>query len=255
MSTISSIGILTGGNGYVPNSTITLKISNPIGIGSTALATANVSGSGIITSVTIISPGSGYTSQNPPSILCEEPPIITENIKEVTFVDGFSGIITGISTSRGFGVNVSNALAFNVLYDSSSIIDSLEVGYPILVSETNIGNGVTSIDTSDTEVVGIGTTFFDNVYIISQISRNNLVGVITCNVLSTSNIVGIQTFGEFCGRFSWGRLRGVSRESNPVSIAVSGYTVNSGLTTFPQIFRRGYGLRLTGGLSKELKDS
>jgi len=254
MSTISSIGILTGGNGYVPNSTITLKISNPIGIGSTALATANVSSSGIITSVTIINPGSGYTSQNPPSILCEEPPILTENIREITFVDGFSGIITGISTSRGFGVNVSKALTFNVLYDSSSIIDSLKVGYPILVSETNIGNGVTSINTSDTDVVGIGTTFFDNVYVISQISRNNLVGIITCNVLSTSNIVGIETSGKFCGRFSWGRLYGITRESNPVSIAVSGYTVNSGLTTFPQIVRRGYGLRLTGGLSKELKD-
>jgi len=33
---------------------------------------------------------------------------------------------------------------------------------------------------------------------------------------------------------------------------VSGKTVNSGLTTFPTIQRRGYGLRDTGGLLNDL---
>jgi hypothetical protein len=250
-STIESIGILTGGNGYIPGSTLTLKIASPIGIGSTATATATVSIAGTVSSITITNPGSGYTFTNPPSIICIPPSFTRELIPEIRFSEGFSGIITGITTSTGTGSNPL-ALQFNLKYDSLSDIDSLVAGYPIFVSQTNVGNGVTSINSSDSDIVGIGTSFFDNIFIINQISRDNLVGVITCNVLSTSNISGISTDGDFCGRFSWGRLSGIRRSSNPVSIGVSGYTVNSGLTTYPQILRRGYGLRNTGGLSKEL---
>jgi hypothetical protein len=251
-STIESIEILTGGNGYTPGSILTLKIANPIGIGSTATATASVSAAGTVSSISITNPGSGYTVTNPPQIICTPPEFTRELIPQIKFAEGFSGIITGITTSTGTGSNPL-ALQFNLQYDSLTNIDSLVVGYPILVSQTNIGNGVISINSSDNDVVGIGTSFFDNIFIINQISRDNLVGVITCNVLSTSNISGISTNGNFCGRFSWGRLSGISRSNNPVSINVSGYTVNSGLTTYPQILRRGYGLRNTGGLSKELK--
>jgi len=251
VSTISSIGILTGGSGYTPSATITLKIGKPVGVGSTATATATVSAAGTVSSVTITNPGSGYTSTTPPMIIGPIPTFNKELVPQIKFVEGFSGIITGITTSVGTGSNPL-ALRFNVLYDSSSNIDSLIVGYPILVSQTIVGNGVTSINTSNSDIVGIGTTFVDNIYIINAISRNNLVGVLTCNILSTTSVVGIATTSEFCGRFSWGRLSGISRGLNPVSIAVSGHTVNSGLTTFPQILRRGYGLRDTGGLSKQL---
>jgi len=48
------------------------------------------------------------------------------------------------------------------------------------------------------------------------------------------------------GKFSWGKLTGLTRSSSPISIEVSGFTVNSGLTTFPTIQRRGYGLRNIG---------
>ena len=252
VSTISSIGILTGGSGYTPSATITLKIGNPVGVGSTATATATVSAAGTVSSVTITNPGSGYTSTTPPMIMGPIPTFKKELVPQIKFVEGFSGIITGITTSVGTESNPL-ALRFNILYDSSSDIDSLIVGYPILVSQTIVGNGVTSINTSNSDIVGIGTTFVDNIYIINAISRNNLVGVLTCNILSTTSVVGIATTSaEFCGRFSWGRLSGISRGLNPVSIAVSGHTVNSGLTTFPQILRRGYGLRDTGGLSKRL---
>jgi hypothetical protein len=139
-----------------------------------------------------------------------------------------------------------------VLYNSNSDIDSLLEGYYIYVDETNIGTGVTSINTSDSDIVGIGTTFTNNIYVINEISRDNLVGVLTCNILSSTDVTGLSTSGDFSGRFSWGRLSGITRSTSPVSVGVSGYTVNSGLTTFPQIIRKGYGLRDTGGLSKEL---
>ena len=58
--------------------------------------------------------------------------------------------------------------------------------------------------------------------------------------------------GEHVGRLSWGRLAGFTRSSTSIGVAVSGYTVNSGLTTFPVIQRRGYGLRDKGSLRKDL---
>ena len=56
------------------------------------------------------------------------------------------------------------------------------------------------------------------------------------------------------GRLSWGRLYNGERGTTPISIGVTGFTVNSGLTTFPTIQRRNFkdtslkGLRSTGSL-------
>ena len=121
------------------------------------------------------------------------------------------------------------------------------------VFDTVVGNGITSIDGDDNSIVGIGTTFADNVYYIHSIERNNLSGIITCNILSTTDTTGIHTMpNDLCGRFSSGRLSGFTRGLSPIGIAVSGYTVNSGLTTFPTVQRRGYGLRDIGALRKDL---
>ena len=56
------------------------------------------------------------------------------------------------------------------------------------------------------------------------------------------------------GRITWGRLFNATRNSSPISIGVTGLTVNSGLTTFPTIQRKNYstqslrGLRSTGAI-------
>jgi len=71
--------------------------------------------------------------------------------------------------------------------------------------------------------------------------------------LSTTNISGIHTMPNLIsGRFSWGKLSGFERTTSSIGVAVSGYTVNSGLTTFPTLQRRGFGLRDTGSLRKDL---
>jgi len=57
---------------------------------------------------------------------------------------------------------------------------------------------------------------------------------------------------NICGRFSWGRLSGFTRASSPISIEVTGLRVDAGLTTFPTIQRREYGLRDSGALKKDL---
>ena len=138
-----------------------------------------------------------------------------------------------------------------------------------MIHGTQIGDGIISIDADDASVVGVGTTFLDNVYKVHQTHAVQRTGVITCNVSSTSNITGLIQQGQYnqnnlglttsLGRISWGRLYnpldGVVRDSdNPLSLTVSGKTTNSGLTTFPTIQRRTYdpsshkGLRNTGAI-------
>ena len=93
----------------------------------------------------------------------------------------------------------------------------------------------------------------DNIYNISAYSDNGSnTGIITCNILSTTSILGLSTSGLIVGEFSWGKLSGFSRSSSPVSIAVTGKCTDVGLSTFPTIQRRGYGLRDTGSLKKTL---
>jgi hypothetical protein len=85
----------------------------------------------------------------------------------------------------------------------------------------------------------------------------------TCNVASDTSIVGIATTGTLnypVGKMSWGRLSGFTRSSSPISIAVTGYvssagisseSYSAGLSTYPIIQRRGFGLRSTGSLIKD----
>jgi len=251
--TISDIEITNPGYGYT-GSTVNLRFSSPIlendnwptvstGIGTTAAATASVGSGGTLTSITITNPGSGYTG----SVLtiADHHEVKFENTGSNTGLKGFSGIITGIGTT-----NNSGQLALKLYLDRGiSFGSDLSVTYPIFVYDTQIGSGVTSVDDSDSAVVGIGTSFLDNIYYISQISDDGgNVGIVTCNIDSGTDVTGLSTSGDFVGRFSWGLFDGVSRSSSPISIGVTGKTVNSGLSTFPFIQRRKFGLRDTGAI-------
>lgn len=147
------------------------------------------------------------------------------------------------------------SITFDVALDQNDDLNTLLVNYPIFVSNTTVGRGITSIDGNNSAVVGVGTTFIDNIYYVHGFTRNNLTGIITANVLSTTDYVGLETSGSIsnpCGTFSWGRLSGFTRGSESIGIAVSGFTVNSGLTTYPTIQRRGFGSRDNGSLRKQL---
>ena len=182
---------------------------------------------------------------------------LVEKITGFNAINGSSGIITGITTSTGSGSNPL-AIVFSIT-DTNSTLSGLSTGYPIYIHDTNVGNGVTSINSSDSEVIGIGTTCLDNVYYVSDVSSSQLItgvylGIVTCNVHSNTNIVGITTNGSspnnIVGRYSWGRLSGGTRSSSPISIGVTGNIV-SGLSTYPTIQRRGgINIRKTGALPK-----
>jgi len=178
-----------------------------------------------------------------------------EVIKNISSVKGSSGIITGITTTSGIGAPL--ALKF-YLNTTVGVAMSAAVNYPVYIFNTSIGTGLTSIYTSDSSVVGIGNTFLDNIYNVSAYSYvSETVGIITCNILSTTSTVGLTTSGSVVGNFSWGRMSGFSRSSSPISIGVSGKTVDVGygLSTFSTIQRRstpeqGIGIRGTGSLPK-----
>ena len=259
--TIQSLVINSFGSGYTGNS-VTVSISPPpkpdpdkgIGVGITATAIITVGAGGTLTSpITITNPGLGYTSLYPPKVIIPLPDPIYENISGISAanVNGFSGIITGITTTAGSGGN-SLALKFHL---NSPSFAGLSTGYPIYIFDTRVGRGVTSIDTSNSAVVGIGTTFVDNIYYIHQLSTINTVGIITCNILSTTSVVGLASTGNLSnpvGKFSWGRMSEFTRSNSPISIGVTGNTVDVGLTTFATIQRRGTGIRNTGALPKLL---
>ena len=245
---ISSLTIVDGGSGYV-GSTVNIKFQSPlqigVGIGTTAQATGTVT-DGVITGTTITNPGFGYTTN--PITITPLPDSNIENLNQIKFIKGFSGIITGIGTTSGSGGHPL-ALKFFLDMGTTNFGNDLEVGYPIFVKDTMIGFGVTSVDSSNTAVVGIGTTFLDNIYYINQLSRSgDFVGIVTCNIDSGTDITGLSTDGDYVGEFSWGLFTTITRSSAPISIGVSGKTVDVGLSTFPTIQRRGEGIRLTGAL-------
>jgi len=259
--TISSLEIIDGGSGYT-GSTIPLIISSPRliknqngeNISERASAYATVSTSGTVTSPIIITnPGFGYTNSSPPQVLVSTNNTKYEIIKNITTIQGFESSIVGIATTVGIGVPL--AIKFTISPSPASLL----VGYPIYVLNTNVGNGVTSINTGDNDIVSISTSFLNNIYHVNAYTPS--LGILTCNILSTTSTIGIATTGIInypVGKLSWGKLSGFSRSPSPISIGVSGYTssigittfsYNSGLSTYPIIQRRGYGLRNIGALN------
>ena len=250
--TISSLNVTEDGAGY--SGSATLKIAAPkavgVGVGTTATGTVAIVND-FINSASVTNAGFGYTRTAPPQVLVSAPALSVETLTGITAVAGFAATITGITTAVGTG---GNALALAFSFTASSTT-GLQEGYPIFVKNTSVGDGVRSINGSDNSIVAIGTTFLDNVYIINDLHTTATTGVATCNILSTTTHTGLTTTGSLTvpqGTLSWGRLSGFTRASSPIAIGVTGLRVDAGLSTFPTIQRRGFGLRDNGSLRKDL---
>jgi hypothetical protein len=175
-----------------------------------------------------------------------------DNVFDVSLTNGCSGIITGIAITEGTN---GNPLALKFYINGPIGFSNLQAGYPIYIYDTNVGEGVTSIDSDDSNIIGIGTTCLDNIYYCHEFSSSGFVGIITCNILSTTPVLGITSYSSLLnpiGKYSWGRMSGFNRSGSPISISVTGNTIDVGLSTFPTIQRRGTGLRGTGALPKQL---
>ena len=219
------------------------------GIGTTATATLTIGPDGSLTTPAIITnPGFGYTLA--PLVILSPPPKNYENITKVESIKGFSGIITGISTTSGIG---GHPLGIKFFLDRGTLFgNDLNVGNPILITNTHIGSGVTSVNSNDNSIVNISNTFLDNIYVVNGLTVDGNVGIVTCNIHSQTDVSGISTSGDFCGKFCWGAFRTITRSSSPISIAVTGKEYNLQLDSFPTIQRRGEGIRETGAAAERL---
>ena len=256
--TVSGLTITGGGSGYT--SAPTISIASPsvgvgtfiqsdgsVGVATTATATVTIT-NGVIDGFAITNPGLGYTIA--PQVLVRPPAVVSEGITSVTSVTGFSADITQISV-------IGNNITFRTKRtDGVGNYTGLGAGDYIFVDDTTVGNGVTSLNETGLSVVGIGTTFFDNVYQVVSIGNTGVSGTIVCKaqlIPSDATInTGINTNSNNIGNLSFGKLSSLNRSSTPISIGVTGLTVNSGLSTFPTIQRSGgsYTLRQTGALPK-----
>ena len=296
-SIVTAITTTNVGSGYT-DGTYILSFSAPsevgVGVGTTATGTATIT-NGSVASTQITNAGFGYTHSSSPQILISRSEYEVEKVTKIQNSLGFTGIITGITTTTGTN---GNPLALKFYFYADKNATDLKAGYPVLIQNTPFtlsgvtttgehiefndgsiqttnnrwtaakgGIAVTSIDGNDNEIVSIGSTFLDNIYKVADIYVVDQRAEITCNIHSGSEVIsGFAVTGYYdgssgnaglttsFGKISWGRLSGITRASSPISIGVTGLTVDSGLSTFPTIQRRNYdksslkGLRNTGAI-------
>ena len=244
--TISSIVIGAGGTGYVSAPTVT--IATPVGLGTTARAEATSTLTGdAVSAITVTTPGVGYTSATPPEVLIEIPKTIRE-VNDASAYSGDFGEIVGITTTSVGVASTGVVFDFHIPNDSvlrntsyvsaATTISNIAVGDYFIVEGSNIGNGVTSLYQGGS-VLGIGTTFLDNVYEVAAVSvattaipgfAVTYVARVTASLSDYNGLTGMG-YSSFFGDFSWGKVTLGGRGSSPS--AFNAYTQNGivGLTT------------------------
>ena len=264
---IENFVISNGGIGYTSTNPPEIVIGTPVGFGTTAraTATATVSIGGSISAISVGSTvGFGYTNQVSPIILIA-PPTITEEKNTIVSYEGDFGIITGIGTTSTseapLGLVLDLVIPENSVLRDSNITaytstSGIQTGYYFCVFNSNVGSGVTSLDETnnpETGIIGIGTTFIDNVYRAAAVSTATTsaigfgVTTVTRVTVSISTNTTLPTglgFSNFYGEYSWGKVQLSERNKfyNYEARTLNGF---SGIGTGPYI-RRTNRLRYQG---------
>jgi hypothetical protein len=172
---------------------------------------------------------------------------------------------SGIGSQYHFSIPPDGlGLTFQLdLQDVPTLVERQQLvqGYRVLVFDTGVGTGLTtlvgsatSVGIGTTNVIGVSTDKLDNIYEAYYTQYSGTVGILTCQVDPDTNIVGVATTGTYyepCGRISWGRISGITRSDEPINVEVDGNQFEVGMTTYPTFQRRSTGLRSTGALSKQ----
>lgn len=191
--TISSIVINNGGFGY--QSAPDVSIQTPLGISTiTSTAISSIT-SGIVTSITLTGIATGYSKENPPSILIE-PPIVDKEVNKVVSYTGDSGVILGIgNTYNGSNYQLifdlyipeDSFLKDPLLVESPIGISSLSVGDFFMVYDTNVGLATTSFNCLglNNNIISTCNKFVDSVYQVQnkQLTQVNITSLETVNIL------------------------------------------------------------------------
>jgi len=221
--TITSISITGGGYGYSSAPVVTLQ--SPVGLGSTlrASATSTIS-SGIVDTITVTDPGTGYTTTNPPAVLIE-PPTLLKEIADTSLYSGDAGIIVGLGTTAtetilDLYIPTDSFLRDANLVGSAITVSQIVSGDFFVVYNSNIGSANTSINSFDSSsnLIGVGTQYIDNVYHVSSASdvEVNIIGIgtttarrvyVNCGITSIFDAIssGFNT-SNYLGNYSWGKV-------------------------------------------------
>jgi hypothetical protein len=247
---ISSVNLVNSGDGYYTSPKV--YIQNPVGVGSTAIITSNISNKKII-SFNIVGVGSGYTDLNPPLVAIEPPTPKVETISGVNYTGDF-GIISGIAFTSIVGV-AQTGLVLDLLVPANSYLRTLDPqittseikpGYFFEINNSNIGNKLNSL-TSSGNIIGIGTTSIDNVYEVISVSiaQTSAYGIgltdVAKVVVSVENYNGLSGLGfsNYYGNYNWGLIDfELNRRVNPKEFTLTTDNGVIGLNTTPLVRRK-----------------
>jgi len=244
------VGVGTDHNGlaYGNNRLVTVGLSSNIAYSQfatvSAAATATVSVAGTISAINVSDGGFGYDPNTSVEVLISVEPVIVETITSVD-CDGDFGTVIGIGTSAtGIGTD-SPMVKFEL--DSDPFLDQagfgdiarsgISAGYYFVVHGSVVGNGLTSINI-DASVIGIGTSFIDNVYRADEVVTSSS-GIVTVysNVESLAGL-GTTSLSPKLGYYSWGRFYNFNRSvTSPRSFTINNQNGYTGLTTAPIVYR------------------
>ena len=128
---------------------------------------------------------------------------------------------------------------------SALTVSGISTGYYFTVFNSNVGNAVTSLY-QDGSVVGIGTSFLDNVYEVASVSIGQTIGLgigqtyvakVTVSVQDYNGLTGLG-YSEFFGEYSWGRIATQRRGSARTFTSYAGNSTGLvGINTSPIIER------------------
>jgi hypothetical protein len=268
---ITSIDISNTGYGYT--FTPAISIAEPPKTGTEIRAEVDLTiTDGKISTYTITNTGRGYDQNNPPNVIIEYPKLVSEKIINIDY-EGDFGVISGIAkTTVGAGLT---AIALDFYIDEQSYlrnpnvnsgvqyslgISGISTGYFFVVSNSNVGLGITSLYNNQS-ILSTSENYFDNVFQVydleiktKTISGIGSTSVVEVHCLTQSDIdLTLPTFDSnittidsnifsfdsnsndfsYFGNFSWGRIvfdnvRSRKDRKNFVSHYQNGY---SGIST------------------------
>ena len=135
--------------------------------------------------------------------------------------------------------------------NSGIVTSGLQVGDYFIVtnSNVNVGTGFSSVDYDTGAVVGVGTTFIDNVYRVAAVNYSHVTDAVGFGQTSVTQVtVGIGTVNpnlvglagsEFYGEYSYGILR-LSERNTIRSYPVNTSNGISGILTGPIMRRKSF---------------
>ena len=254
--TISSFDVTIAGLGYTVAPEVT--VSNPIGLGTTsrATATATLSGSGVA-SITVTSPGSGYTTTNVPQVLIASPQITYEDSVVEDYFGDF-GIIVGLGTTSSgsqsqfyfdtFIPQSSPIRDYSYVGLGSTSISGISTGDYLVALNTNLSVGGTFASQTTTGThIGIATTALDCVYQVASFEDNDITVTVgsTVGYTTTSRRIFVNvdnagsigyTTAPYLGDFSWGKIT-IPTRVNPQSFNFYGDDGYAGIITSALVTR------------------